>query len=210
MNQASGLQDPLVLSYLGLRKAVGIIGLLLPFVLALGKILLGSPGLQPTISDYYETRMGDVFVGSLCAIGVFLGSYRYGSKDIIAGRSACVFAIGVALFPTASEYTAVHYVHLACAALLFLTLAYFSICLFTKTGGKPAERTPQKVVRNGIYYFCGYAILACIAGIAVSSVLGVGEEIKLRFWLEAIAVVVFGFSWLVKGETVFKDEQRKT
>ena len=26
------------------------------------------------------------------------------------------------------------------------------------------------------------------------------------FWLEAIAVVTFGFSWLVKGATLWKDQ----
>ena len=46
MNQQSGPQDSLVLSYLDLRKAVGIIGFALPFVLALGKILLQGHGIQ--------------------------------------------------------------------------------------------------------------------------------------------------------------------
>jgi hypothetical protein len=76
MNPQFGPQEPLVLSYLGLRKAVGIIGLALPFVLAFGKILLQSPGIQDSISAYYYTDMGNVFVGSLCAIGVFLMSTR--------------------------------------------------------------------------------------------------------------------------------------
>ncbi len=26
------------------------------------------------------------------------------------------------------------------------------------------------------------------------------------FWLEAIAIVAFGISWLIKGETLLKDE----
>src|SRR6266853_1706068 len=86
---------PLVLSYLGLRKAVGIIGLTLPFVLAFGRILLQGFGLEGSISCYYYTDMGNVFVGSLCAIGVFLLSCRgYDQKDAIAGRLACLFAVG--------------------------------------------------------------------------------------------------------------------
>src|SRR2546422_1314512 len=104
MNRPSGSNGSLVLSYLGLRKAVGIIGTALPFVLALGKILLEGPGIQSSISSYYHTGMRDVFVGSLCAIAVFLISYHgYEQKDDIAGDLACVFALGVALFPTTPE-----------------------------------------------------------------------------------------------------------
>ena len=101
MNSTNSTDISLVLSYLGLRKAIGIIGISLPFVLAIGKIIFDDPGIQPSISDYYYTIMGDVFVGSLCAMGVFLLSYRgYDKQDNIAGNLACVFAIGVALFPT--------------------------------------------------------------------------------------------------------------
>ena len=207
MNPQSGSQEALVLSYLELRKAVGIIGLTLPFVLALGKIFLGSSGIQPTISDYYETHMRDVFVGSLCAIGVFLMSYRYGRVDRIAGRLACVFAIGVALFPTGSAIRAIHSLHLWCAGLLFLTLAYFSLGLFTKTGGSKEQRTRQKIQRNRFYYVCGYTILACIAGLVCIFLLGVDDRYKPRFWLESIAIIAFGVSWLIKGETILKDEK---
>lgn len=48
-------ESTLVLSYLGLRKAVGILGTALPFVLAFGKILLEGPGIQSSISSYYHT-----------------------------------------------------------------------------------------------------------------------------------------------------------
>src|SRR5712671_5197551 len=97
----SALNNSLVISYLALRKAVGIIGIALPFVLAFGKILLDGPGIQSSVSAYYYTGMRDVFVGSLCAIAVFLMSYRgYERKDDIAGDLACVFALGVALLPT--------------------------------------------------------------------------------------------------------------
>ncbi len=105
MSQQPPANESLVLSYLGLRKAIGIIGILLPFVLVFGKILLERGlGIESSISAYYYTVMGDVFVGSLCAVGVFLLSYRgYERKDNIAGDIACIFAIGVALFPTKPE-----------------------------------------------------------------------------------------------------------
>ncbi len=76
MNQQSGPQDSLVLSYLTLRKAVGIIGCALPFVLVIGTAVLQGSGIQASISGYYYTDMRNVFVGSLCAIGIFLMSCR--------------------------------------------------------------------------------------------------------------------------------------
>src|SRR5713226_3366780 len=214
MNQQSGPQDPLVLSYLGLRKAVGIIGLALPFVLAFGKMLLEGPGIQDSISGYYYTDMRNVFVGSLCAIGVFLMSCRgYDRKDEIAGYLACVFAIGVALFPTTpymdatSQDKLVGTLHLSFAALFFLTLAYFSLALFTKTA-PDKNPTPRKLQRNTVYRVCGYTILACIffmVIVALPPVKTLVEWLSPVFWLESLAIIAFGASWLTKGETILKD-----
>ena len=157
MNQPSNSAGTLVLSYLGLRKAVGIIGTALPFVLVFGKMLLEGPEIQNSISGYYHTGMRDVFVGSLCAIAVFLISYRgYERKDDIAGDLACIFAIGVALFPTtldatpSSNDTIVGALHLLFGALFFLTLAYFSLALFRKTDPTKTP-TRRKLQRNVVY-----------------------------------------------------------
>jgi len=216
MSQQSGPQDPLVLSYLELRKAVGIIGFALPFVLAFGKILVEGLGIQSSISGYYYTDLRNVFVGSLCAIGVFLMSCRgYDRKDRIAGSVACVFAIGVALFPTTpyvdatSQDKLIGALHWSFAALLFLTLAYFSLALFTKTAPDKAP-TPQKLQRNIVYRACGCTILACIfliAVVALPPVKTLVERLSPVFWLESLAIVSFGVAWLTKGETILKDQE---
>jgi hypothetical protein len=215
MNGQPGPQDPLVISYLGLRKAVGIIGFALPFVLAFGKMLLQGPGIQSSISGYYYTDMRNVFVGSLCAIGVFLMSTRgYDRRDEIAGILAFVFAIGVALFPTTPYADAtpqdkiIGYVHLSFAALLFLTLAFFCLALFTETAPDRTP-TPQKLQRNIVYRVSGSTILACIGlsgAVAIPAVSNLVRGLTPVFWLESIAVVAFGVAWLIKGETILKDQ----
>ncbi|HMK22875.1 MAG TPA: hypothetical protein VK466_11120 [Terriglobales bacterium] len=204
-------QDPLVISYLGLRKAVGIIGVALPLVLAIGKALLQGPGIEPSISDYYYTHLGNVFVGSLWAIGVFLLSTRgYDWRDQTAGISACIFAVGVALFPTTPNcqpITAIGRAHFTFAALFFLTLAYFSYFLFTETA-TDRRPTPRKLQRNVVYRVCGIAIVGCILLIAILKFSGKETLLGLPnpvFWLESIAVWSFGVSWLTKGETILKD-----
>ncbi|HUO51730.1 MAG TPA: hypothetical protein VMT93_04360 [Gemmatimonadaceae bacterium] len=208
--------DSLVLSYLALRKAIGIIGIALPFVLAAGKWIFEGPGIQPSISAYYYTDMRNVLVGSLCAIGVFLMAYRgYARADAIAGRLACAFAVATALFPTAPEPVATPHetligrFHLGFAASLFLTLAYFCLCLFRRTD--PAKKmTDQKVWRNRIYTVCGWTIIAAIAAIAAVKFLLTGNDAFMAldpiFWLEALAIFAFGWSWFVKGEAILKDQ----
>ena len=207
----------LVISYLTLRKAVGIIGTSLPFVLVIGKWLLDGWGIQSSISGYYYTSMRDVFVGSLCAIGVFLLSYQgYEPADNLAGNLACIFAVGVALFPTSPAgasgvQTLVGYVHLTFASAYFLTLAYFSLALFRKTNPN-GRMTGRKKQRNVVYTVCGYTILACIALIVVDFAFlkqTALQTIDPVFWLESAAVLAFGISWLTKGEAILADVAHK-
>ena len=206
--------DPRLRSYLALRKAIGVLGISLPVILPLGVFLVGSDDAwQPTISDYVDTVMGDVFVGILFAIGVFLYFYvgydrepdqpPYLPSDRLASNLGGLFALGVALFPTTSAVGFVQGVHTVSAVLLFVTLAYFALWQFTKTGDE--EPTPEKLMRNRIYRICGITILVCIALIGIHGWLlrdtGL-NDLNPVFWLEAIAMWAFGIAWFVKGEGV--------
>ena len=216
VNDEANNNDSLIISYLTLRKIVGYLGTSFPFVLAVGAAVLFSSGMQTSVSSYYHTGMQDVFVGTLCVIGFFLLSYRgYERADDIAGDLACLFAVGVAFFPAspdtivANSERVIGYVHLAFAALFFLTLIYFSLFLFTKTKPNVAP-SGRKIQRNRIYKICGYTMGACILLIAVHALLpdGIKSSVKAYapvFWLEGIAVVFFGISWLTKGEAILKD-----
>jgi hypothetical protein len=204
----------LLISYLTLRKAIGLIGVALPFVLVMGKWLLQTPGIEPSISDYYYTVMGSVFVGSLCSIGVFLLSYKgYEPHDDRVGNLACLFAVGVALFPTPPigntdpAVAAIGNVHFTCATAFFSLLAYFSLVLFRKTKSTETP-TPQKRLRNRVYATCGALIILAILLIAIYSFFLRGtwlQQFDPVFWLESLAVVSFGVSWLVKGEAILQD-----
>ena len=195
-----------LVSYLTLRRVVGVLGVSMPIVVAVWGLVLPLPHrLLDTISDYYGFRTRDVFVGVLFTIAWFLFTYRgYDRRDNIAGNFACVFALGVALFPDNGPGMdpVIHYLS---AAALFLVLAYFSLALFTKTGGNP---TPKKLVRNRVYRVCGIVMLACIALMGLYNLVGkpaVLAGLKPVFWLETFALWAFGFSWFVKGETLWKD-----
>lgn len=205
----------LVISYLSLRRTVGVIGISLPFVLAIGNLLLGADGIEKTMSAYYYTRMGDVFVGSLFAIAVFLMTYQgWDWRDNLAGDIAGISAIGVALFPVAPELESLttsqivsDLLHAVFAGLFFFALAYFCLVLFKKFSPDQPP-TAAKTKRNKMYTVCGYAIVICVVLIGIQYVLihlGVQAELEWVFWLEALAIVSFGVSWFVKGEGILQD-----
>lgn len=212
--ERSKSKNELIISYLLLRRIIGILGISFPFVLALGDIIIFRTGLARSISHFYHTGMGDVFVGTLCVIGFFLLSYKgYTSEDDVFGDLGCVFAVGVALFPTHAtpdDQGIIGYIHLAFATLFFLTLIYFSLVLFTKTDPN-LQMTKRKYLRNKIYKICGYTMAFCIVLIAIYKLLPDDvasrfEAYKPVFVLEGIAIVVFGISWLTKGGGLLRDE----
>ena len=209
--------NPLVFSYLALRTTIGVLGMALPFVVSLGALIVFGTGLQSSISAYYHTGTRDVFVGTLWVIGFFLFSYKgYERVDDIAGNLACLFAVGVAIFPTAADKAtdptllAISILHSVFAGLFFVTLIYFCLALFTKTNPR-AKPTPQKIQRNQVYRACGYAMILCLVLMTAFTVLprestSVFQFYHPVFWLEALAIFAFGVSWFTKGEAILKDE----
>ncbi|MBT8062059.1 MAG: DUF998 domain-containing protein [Xanthomonadales bacterium] len=203
----------LVISYLLLRKLIGLLGCALPFVLAIGAWLISGMDVQPSISDYYHTVMRDMFVGILFAIAIFMLSYRgYEPADDRAGDIACISAIFVALFPVAPlnptpAQEVLGTLHYISAAVFFLTLAYFSLVLFTKSD-PTIPPTPRKIVRNRVYRICGWTIIACLALIVLVGNFASApvKQLDPVFWLEALAIIAFGFSWLTKGEAILADQ----
>ena len=195
-------QTTLVHSYLFLRRAIGLIGLALPFVLIFGKQLFDGGDLAGSLSAYYYTDVRDVFVGSMCAAGVFLLAY-YGHDfaDNVASSVAGLGAIGLALFPTTPDHDVTAWdrasgvLHLVFAAVFFLMLAYFCLRLFPHDGEQP----PGIGV---VYRVCGVVILAALVLIAVTSWLRLVPEWHPALWLESVAVWSFGVAWLLKGQTL--------
>src|SRR6478609_4598619 len=88
------------LNYLQIRRSVGILGIALPIAVSVGTLLFCKCGmLLDSISNYYYSIMGNVFTGILCAVSLFLYSYKGPDRiDNYASSLACVFALGVAFF----------------------------------------------------------------------------------------------------------------
>jgi hypothetical protein len=215
-------EDPRLISFNALRKSVGWLGILLPAAMLAGNLVWGECSLiQDSNSHYYYTITGDLFVGILCAVALFLISYKGypdDKSDNVLTTLAGICALGIAFFPTNNNSTdscavidlpiskvrnLAHYIF---AASFFLILAFISYFKFTKSRGL---KTHSKVMRNKVYRYCGAVIIIFIALIGVYGIFGKQltrfDRYKPIFWLEWLALVAFGFSWLVKGELVMHD-----
>jgi len=210
-------ENQLVQSYLFVRQAIGIIGFALPITLLVSTLF--GVRMQTSISGFYYTQMGDVMVGTLSAIGVFLLSYKgYQPKpderlsDKITARISGVSAIGVALFPVGQSTPVttgftfhnplIHYIF---AAIFFCSLAVFSIFLFTK-GDRTAKGKIIWTNRNINFVACGVVILLAIAALILYFVQqdkqAARDQYNYLFWWETLGVLAFATSWLIKGRTL--------
>ncbi len=218
--------DEMIVSYMALRKAIGLLGFLLPWVLVLGTMIMGNcREIQSSISHYYYTVLSVYFTGTLCAVSFFMFSYKgyhNSRQDRIASLVSAVCSLGVAFFPTDFDPSAmcqyitlnrigsVNSLHYISACILFSTLAYFCLALFTKSSESPSRMRARKRIRNDVYVVCGWLIIACIVLMGVYHFVD-GLERKFAYLkpvlvLESIALMAFGFSWLVKGEAFLRDK----
>lgn len=209
--------NDLIISYKILRKLIGYIGVFLPVILGIGMFYYDREHfIQDSISEYYDTEMRDVFVGILFVLGFFLFSYK-GFKnegkgllynDNFYANLGGAFALCVALFPTTSESSVVRAIHITSAVLLFGVFTYFCLVIFRR-GVADSVQTEMKKVRNTFYFWCGILIIVFVAAAGLSFVV-MDEETRrssnIIFYCETLALWVFGFSWLIKGETVFVDK----
>ncbi len=207
-------QNNLVLSYLGVRRAIGISGLVLPLLLGPIGFLFGI-SIQDNMSSYYHTPFRDVFVGTMCAIGIFLLCYRgYGWIENWTANLGCVSAIGVALFPLDAgsdplvQKSVVGYVHTLSGGIFFSTLAFYSLYHFPRSTRAPGEDEPHPWERNAIYRTSGIVILLSMLAMGTYLFL-LPSELKeclndwnFLFWMEWVAVWSFAAAWLTKGHTI--------
>lgn len=211
--RGDGVHQPRDLSQQAHRRLIGALGLLLPVLLYVIAGLRPTTGLPrwtflPSVSAYYYTGAVAVFIGMLFALSLFLLTYR-GYEGVIADRVVGFFggvgALGVAFFPTGAPNALPNpdwwtptsrVVHYASATVLFTSFILFSIWLFRKSSIPERSRRPlDKQRRDTVSLICGIVMIAAVLWTA-SSIL----THSAIFVPEAIAIIAFAVSWLVKGE----------
>jgi hypothetical protein len=208
--------NELVLSFLAVRRALGLLGFFLPLSL-LAVALFTPEHMQSSISEFFCTRARELFTGTLSAIAVFLWAYvGYPPEpgegwltDRLVSRLAGAAALGVAFAPTApygppmtplsnANCTLVQclvgsdtaqVLHYASAGLFFACLSVFCLVLFRRTG--PAPRSRGKIGRDRIYATCGWIIAGCLAGLgACGAIRAMLDGTALTAWDATRAVFI--------------------
>ncbi len=202
------------------RKALGILGMSLPFILLIGGLLFYDQ-IGTSISAYYHfgaspdayhPAMRDVFVGVLFLIGLSLIFYQGYKKlnepfsDDLITNVAGISAIAVALIPTNDAIGVlddkIGDIHLAFATVFFVALTYICWSVFTRTD-RPGKMSDGKKKRNQIYRICARIMATALVLIAVVSLWlpDLKDDYYAVFVLESIAVFFFGLAWWIKADT---------
>lgn len=217
-------QGHVVISYKNLRRLIGILGIALPVLCLVGFLFTGVT-IQPSISHYYYTSVRDVFTGIMIGVSMFLITYDgYTKVDEWITNFSGFFGFGVALCPCIFiANPSVHvgffnlsssvsnYIHMTCAVSFFMLLAFNSIFLFTKTADSE-QMTSNKKKRNILFIICGIVMFVSLITLFIMrGILGepAFSSKPIVFALECVMLTAFGVSWLVKGETMWRDKVLK-
>ena len=208
---AKSRKQPRDFKYLKQRQMIGWLGMLLPLLVVVFSKVWPAKGvpwhLLSSISAFYYTSAAGVFVGCLFALAMFLfiyGGYEGDKADRAMGKIAGLAALGVAFFPTkvppgfsapawwSNWMNTAHYLS---ATTLFLSFIVFALWIFRKSSApKKNLMSLGKRQRNRVFLICGIIMVGSVIWVLVA-----GRSGHSIFWPEAIALVAFAVSWLVKG-----------
>ncbi|MGM9508794.1 hypothetical protein ACS5NO_13750 [Larkinella sp. GY13] len=205
-----------------LRIVIGLLGVSLPVILLFG--LYGFSGhAKPleSISHYFYTRISSAFIITLGLLAVVLMVYK-GKKpiDFFLSLIAGIFALCVVIFPTSNLSPECHHAdflysityiepaqiygefHFFSAGVFLVALAVMSFFRFPEDDSSDEKPSVRDKV---LYRTCGIIMVLALLGIGLGK-LGVlfdktffEQPNSATFWLEAIAVWAFGYSWLLKA-----------
>jgi hypothetical protein len=229
----SDRSDPAVLyvrSYLLIRTAVGVIGILLPLVLIAGESWVRGGGVhvESSLSSYYHTSMQDVFVGALCIIAVLLATYLAGRPwtwDFWLSLLAGLALLGVVFFPIGRPGIPAGVPRCGrtpalsgCSALeqllgevwtrqLHLIAAGACFLLLAALSFLFARRERAhggNLTAAYVHGLCGVVVLLSVAAAALGNYVDVDlGPLPLLFAAETAAVWAFAASWLLAGRDLW-------
>ena len=192
-------------TYSRIRIGAALLGVLFPLV------LLIVAGLESSFSAYYHTEMRDVFVGSLCAVGVILFLYKgVSDKEDIALNLAGIFAVLVALVPGSSpviilrgySLTADDW-HTIFGTSFFLAIAF--VCWFCASDTLHLLDPSEQWLFKWLYRLFAVLMVA-LPLLAVVLLYLFDETNSIVFFVELLATWVFGAYWIVKTIEIGKSQ----
>ncbi len=215
------------LSYLALRRWLGILGLTLPVLIW----VVNDFQLKPSISHFYYSHSSVIFTGFLCAFGIFLISYpgRIDETDRISDNWVTTIggagAILTALIPTAfysecdkpldynltlSNFcdggeltTQFLHNHGVLGTVHLISAAVFLILMGYMSFARftKGNTTPRMKV---FYRICGVMVWIPLAVLGIEFATGKHFSAYDVYICECISLGFFGMAWLVKGKAFRK------
>jgi len=216
--------QPIQKSDYRIRKLIGTLGLALPILLPLSVGML----LSSMSHYYYQPLSSIIFIIVLSTSGLFLVSYK-GYKidtetekisDDLLTNIGGISALIVVFVPTycfesnssiidqlctMGEYPLLGHIdklkntiHLVFAGIFIFTMGWMSKYKFTRG---------ENQANNKIYRLCGNLVWLAIALLIILSIIAFfNEDFQVTkydvFFLESLALIPFGISWLIKGEAM--------
>lgn len=203
-----------------IRKLIGVLGVSLPIALP----LLADRTIISSISHYYYLSAPSLYlIIVLSSLGLFLISYKGYTKDhdeLINDdwltNLAGIAALFVVLIPTACEKSGSFVIericdsgnlplfghhdpqtdtyHFIAAGVFIFLMGWMSYFKFTRGEEKGSSRSL-------LFKACGILVWSAILSLSIYF-LSDTDLPNFVFYMETLAVVPFGLSWLVKGEAM--------
>lgn len=203
------LQEHIDGTYLAVRVGLALVGLALPWVLWLAGRGWFDLALQGSMSAYYHTAMRNAFVGGLVSIGVCLVLYKGFSRTedwvlnvagILAALVAflptnpsCPTGTGCEILPTAVWHKAAAVAFFLCIAFVCIRCASDTLSLIRDADRAEALERLYDVLGGAMIVF---PLTTVLVGRWANDG---GASIPVTFWLEAVAITVFGAYWIAKS-----------
>lgn len=193
-----------------LRVMIGVLGMLLPWMVA----LICLSWVESISCTYYSLYAVGTFMVILGSASMLLISYKgYDNIDDTTSTIAGIFGLLICLFPMTyveepSITTGVLHLpsnisnifHCISAFGFFGVLAFMSFFLFTKTDNKDSM-TKKKKIKNIIYRVCGIGMLCSFLLLLLNFIPNL-PIYNLTWIVETIALFFFGVSWIVKANAI--------
>jgi hypothetical protein len=197
--------QPYIRSYVFMRRVVGWLAVVLPPLLVFGEPLVFDDRPFPlgSLSAYYYSGFREIFVGFLCAIGVFLVIYKWPerTRESWVSSFAGLAVVVVAFFPTGKPGNLVATTPLqdligeVWVERIHYAAAFVFIFLLSRISHYWAKHRPE---RRRLHKACERVILAALVLAALEGLTNWPDYGILI--AEFAAVWAFGISWLATVE----------
>jgi hypothetical protein len=191
-------------TYFGLRWGLVALAAAFPLLLWWGGAKFYGIPLQNSMSAYYLTGMRDWFVGILFAVAACLYLYKgLSERENYLLNTAGLFAVGIAVNPLnwQPEWLPKGWRPHDIFAVSFFVMIALSCWLCQDDSLALGLVPPHRVARYRFKYAATGVALVALPAVAVlinSGVFARGFETSI-FWVEAVAIWVFGFYWYTKS-----------